>query len=272
MAKVIAENFRESELNTVLTARRCERYALLERLKLLLQNDKRIAAAWSIDSNKEEDDLSGIDLQVVVYDEYINEFCNIQYEYVSQIGEMILQQEMRTDRYVCLAVLYEGYYGPQQANYTWISLSNAYVPANAKVVLNRENITRAGESLQAPYVMNADKPLDTIVEKVNHFWLAQMADAVYVARCPNSTESNLYETQTNLLNDIVTFLGDGHGTSVNLYHNNPVQKLRILRNFHRVMMPLMADIEGQGGDMPWGIIPASIRFITLMETVVTARN
>src|SRR3989442_185935 len=74
---------------------RAERDALLQRATDLLRDDPRVVAAWLFGSlgRGHEDDLSDLDLWVVVGDEWIDTFIGERRPYASQLGPPLLLVE-----------------------------------------------------------------------------------------------------------------------------------------------------------------------------------
>src|SRR5437588_6286399 len=79
----------------LLETRRAEREALLQRVVALLKADERVCAAWLFGSlgRGTADDLSDLDLWVVVADERIKEIVAAQRDYVARLGEPLLIEE-----------------------------------------------------------------------------------------------------------------------------------------------------------------------------------
>ena len=100
MSKVLAETAADEEMSKALLGRRAEREALLARITQTLGSDDRIAAAWLFGSvgRGEADDLSDLDLRVVVFDEHIESICQGRQAYTAQMGEAVLFGEAPQNR------------------------------------------------------------------------------------------------------------------------------------------------------------------------------
>ncbi|MFL7869740.1 MAG: nucleotidyltransferase domain-containing protein, partial [Anaerolineales bacterium] len=72
-----------------------ERQLLLDRIVSFLEKDPRIVAAWLFGSlgRAEYDDLSDIDIWIVIADEFIQEISQLRRQFVSQIGVPLLVVE-----------------------------------------------------------------------------------------------------------------------------------------------------------------------------------
>src|SRR5437868_5689604 len=108
----------------LLVTRRAERAALLQRAIALLKADERVCAAWLFGSlgRGDADDLSDLDLWVVVEDEHIEEIVAARRDYVARLAEPLLMEEAPQNAPAgggYLLALYGGDGGPHQVDWYW---------------------------------------------------------------------------------------------------------------------------------------------------------
>ncbi|HUZ01769.1 MAG TPA: hypothetical protein VMU89_15575 [Thermomicrobiaceae bacterium] len=102
-----------------LRVRRDERQALLDRAVEMLAADRRVAAAWLVGSLGRDaaDDLSALDLWVVVEDDHMAAIAADRRAFAARIGRPVLVQEAPRNAPpggAYLLVLYHGEAGSQQ--------------------------------------------------------------------------------------------------------------------------------------------------------------
>lgn len=125
-----------------LQIRRDERAALLQRALEVLREDRRVVAAWLFGSlgRGDADDLSDIDLWVVVSDEHMEAVHSTRREYVGSLGEPILIEEAPQNAPsggAYLLVLYGGVAGPHQVDWYWQPQSSAFIPQDTRLLFDR---------------------------------------------------------------------------------------------------------------------------------------
>ena len=274
MPKILAETFPDGKTAGALRARRAERDALMGRLTKLIEGDDRIAAAWLFGSvgRGDADDLSDLDLRVVVRDEHIDEVCAGRKAYAGQAGEAVLVQEAPQNRPAggaFLLTLYAGEFGPQEVDWTWEPLSGACLWPRTRILLNRAGLSRIGEMPWGYQPKPECSALEQAVRRVNDFWAMLLIVAKYAARSPHEEQMGLVNMAVQPLRDVSEYLGLAPRYVMGELpsHVRPEEKIRLLRGLADQMQGLMPAAEARGGQMPWSILTSADHFFALIEAV-----
>ena len=270
MSKVIAEDFTDSR-TAALLARRAERAELLERITRLLENDARVAAAWVFGSagRGDEDDLSDIDLRVIVADEHIAAICAGRQAYAAQAGETVLFQEAPQNRPAggaFLLTLYAGEFGPQEVDWTWQPQTGACLWPQTRVLLNRVGLL-PGEMPWGYQPRPEQTPLEEAIQRVGSFWAMLLIVAKYAARSPWEEVMGLIGMAVQPLREVSEFVGAASVYTMDTLppHGQPREKIRLLRGIAAQMEAVMPAVEARGGVVPWAVVPDASRFFALVE-------
>ena len=274
MSRILAETADNEELKQALLGRRAEREALLARITADLEGDDRIAAAWLFGSmgRGEADDLSDLDLRVIVYDEQIAGLCETRQVYTAQMGEAVLVGEApqnRPDGGAFLLTLYAGEFGPQEVDWTWQPLSGACLWPGTRLLLNRAGLT-LGDMPWGYQPRPAQTPLEEAVQRVSNFWAMLLIIAKYAARTPNEDAMDLVGMSVQPLREVSEYLGltPRYVMETLPMHGRPEEKVRLLRDLAGQMEALMPTVEARGGAVPWAAVPHAHRFLDLVEAVM----
>ncbi|HYP39701.1 MAG TPA: nucleotidyltransferase domain-containing protein [Chloroflexia bacterium] len=167
----------------LLQIRREERAALLQRAIEVLTDDARVVAAWLFGSlgRGDADDLSDIDLWVVVSDEHIDAIRATRREYARSLGEPILIDEAPQNAPpggAYLLALYGGVAGPHQVDWYWQPQSSARVPQDTRVLFDRAGI----QSAEPPLAMTTEARAEAATGKCAFFWVMANITAKKIAR------------------------------------------------------------------------------------------
>jgi len=273
MSRVMAETTADAGTKNALQTRRAEREALLARIVRTLEEDDRVAAAWLFGSagRGEADDLSDLDLRVIVSDEHIGSLCESRQAYAGQVGEGVLFQEAPQNRPAggaFLLALYEGEFGPQEVDWTWQPLSGACLWPQTRVLLNRAGLT-PGEMPWGYQPRPGQTPLEEAVQRVNSFWAMLLIVAKYAARSPHEEAMGLIGMSVQPLREVSEYLGLPPRYSIETLpqQSRPEEKLRLLRGLAGQMEALMPAVEARGGSVPWAAVPHAHRFLDLVEAI-----
>ena len=273
MSKVLAETTAGEETRTALFGRRAEREALLARITQKLDGDDRIAAAWLFGSagRGEADDLSDLDLRVIVFDEHIGGICARRQAYTAQAGEAVLFAEAPQNRPAggaFLLTLYAGEFGPQEVDWTWQPRSGACLWPGTRLLLNRAVLTQ-GEMPWGYQPRPEQTALEEAVQRVCNFWAMLLIIAKYAARTPDEDTMGLIGMSVQPLREVSEFLGQTPRYLMESLppHGQPEEKVRLLRALAGQMEALMPAVEAQGGSVPWAIVPHARRLLDLVEAV-----
>ena len=273
MSMVLAEKTADERTRNALRTRRAERAGLLARITRLLENDARVAAAWVFGSvgRGEEDDLSDIDLRVIVADDHVAEICAGRQEYAAQAGEVALFQEAPQNRPAggaFLLTLYAGEFGPQEVDWTWQPQTGACLWPQTRVLLNRAELL-PGEMPWGYQPRPEQTPLEEAAERVGSFWAMLLIVAKYAARSPWEETMGLIGMPTQLLREVSEFVGVAPTYALDTLppHRQPREKVRLLRDLAARMEALMPAVEARGGAVPWAVVLHAHRFFALVEAV-----
>ncbi len=274
MSKVLAETAADGETKKALLGRRAERGALLDKITQMLEGDARIAAAWLFGSvgRGEADDLSDLDLRVIVFDEHIEAICQGRQAYTAQVGEAVLFGEAPQNRPVggaFLLTLYAGEFGPQEVDWTWEPLSGACLWPGTRLLLNRAGLSRQGEMPWGYQPRPPQSPLEEAAQRVSSFWAMLLIIAKYAARSPGEEQMGLVGMAVQPLREVSEYLGlpPRYVMETLPPHGRPEGKLRLLRDLADEMEVLMPAVEARGGEMPWAVLPHARCFLDLVEAI-----
>jgi predicted nucleotidyltransferase len=260
----------------LLKARRAERETLLRRLTELLEADPRVGAAWLFGSlaRGDADDLSDIDLWVVVSDEHIAEVVAARREYVSQLGEPLLIEEAPQNAPVSgayLLVLYPGEAGPQQVDWYWQPRSDARVPQKVRVLFNRAGVQT--ETPNEPY--SERERTEAATAQVVFFWAMCNITAKKIARRQPWAAIEMLSMIGQVLDEVRWMVGKASAQPSHGYEGTqpppvqPGEQLVLLRAMAREMSALMPLVAAPGMPMPSGGAIAQIdRFFGLVESII----
>lgn len=169
--------------DNVLRLRYVERQQWLARMTQLLWADRTLAAAWLAGSlgRGDEDDLSDIDLWVIVADTFISGVLSNPHGFVGRFEKPILleaapQNAPPGGAYVL--ALYARETGPLQVDWYWQQVSDARIPPDARLLFDRVGIRSA--DLPVPPV-GAERA-ELLAAKVAFQWAMLSIAAKKVAR------------------------------------------------------------------------------------------
>jgi hypothetical protein len=112
-------------------------------------------------------------------------------------------------------------------------------------------------------------PLEQAVRGVNFFWSMLLIIAKYACRNPWEESMGLLFLPVNAFAEVRKYLQMPPFAMEDIPpHPEPADKLRILRDLAKKMLPMMAAMEARGGEMPWDIAPAAIRYISVIEAII----
>jgi predicted nucleotidyltransferase len=194
----------------LLRQRAAERDALVERAVDLLNDDRRVVAAWLYGSlgRGTQDQLSDVDLWVVVQDEYIDEVRRECREYVAGLGNPLVIVEAPQNappNGAFLTVLYEGRVaGPQHVDWTWQGVSAASLPSDAKILLRRVELSSRPPTPEAP-----EDRAGAASHEMAYFWMMVLVAAKYAVRGRLWEVVNLLSAVRHALDRATWLLGAG---------------------------------------------------------------
>lgn len=265
-----------------LETRRAEREALSGRLQALLEREARVTAAWFYGSvgRGDEDDLSDLDVRVVVADEHMDAVRAQKREFVAQVGMPLLLQEAPQNAPAGGAFLlscYDGQEGPQEIDWTWQPQSLAFIPAETRLILDRVGLPRSAPphvpQIDAFPVEDTRSPerryRDQTYNLTSFFWAMLSTQAKFVARAPWDGGMGFLEMLRNATQDARGLVdlprcyvyGDPPSLA------RPEEKVGMLRELASGMEELMPQLVRRGGEVCSVAVPRVHRFLDLVESI-----
>jgi len=257
-----------------LPVRRADRQALLDRTIDVLVADQRVVAAWLTGSlgRGVADDLSDLDLWVVIQDEQMASIAADPAAFARQIAQPLLIQEAPWNAPAdgaYLLVLYPGQAGPQQVDWYWQPQAHARVPLDARVLFDHSGVAKAVVA-----AASLDQAARRAAELVMTFWAMSFITAKKIARGEVWTAVKMLSTMQLELDELRAILEDRwDGTPYRDPRAGELpatrrQQLEWLRDTVETMRPLMATVARWGGDVPTAAFNDIEHFFDLVETLL----
>ncbi len=266
----------DAVVHAQLKAHRLERDALLQRAQTVLEQDARVSAAWLFGSlgRGDADDLSDIDLFIIVADEHQAEMVANRYAYMVQLGEPLLILEAPQNwppGAVYNMALYLGASGPHQVDWYWQRQSAARVPTEIQLLLDRVNLPQADGPTRFDYAPVPPRPPEEVAtQDVNSFWVMLLIAAKYIVRTTGKARTDMLQWPLRPLRAVAQFVGQPAplSTAPELSPADPAAKLSVLRTYAAVMETLMPQVVTHGGRVPIAIVPQAYRYLAFIEAIV----
>jgi len=258
---------------------RAERDELLHRIQQVLNNDDRVRAAWLWGSvgRDEADELSDLDVWIVVADEYLDEVAAQRRTYVAQIGAPLVIVDAPQNAPIngaYLLAVYASDIGPHQVDWYWQAQSAACVPPDAHLLLERVTLPHSdtGPSFPGTQKPPQRSALEQITHTIHFFWAMLPIVAKYIARSPTEKQIELLDLVQHPLTEVQTFLDisasvaqDEDIRSV----SEPVQKLDLLRAYVTKMETMLPSTAAHGVAIPEATIVSQVRrYLDLVEAKI----
>jgi predicted nucleotidyltransferase len=259
-----------------LRQRRVEREELLQRVTGLLEGDERVVAAWLFGSlgRGNEDDLSDLDLWVVVGDDFCDEMVAERHEYVTRLGEALLIEEAPQNAPPgggYLLVLYGGQAGPHQVDWYWQSRSDAQRPPDTRLLFDKAGIPTA----TPPEPRTQQERAQTAANLVAFFWAMVNIAAKKIARRQAWDALAMVTRIWSALAQVKEIVGSNALSSIT--HRDfppgpppvePAGQLALLREIAREMEALTPELKALGVDVPSEAIPSIYDFLDLAAAII----
>lgn len=258
-----------------LKIRLAEREAVLQRIVKQLADDDRVVAAWLYGSlgRNASDELSDIDVRIIVADPYCEAMNAERQAYVSRIGPLLLMQEAPHNAPpggAFLLVMYPGSVGPIHVDWTWQPQSSAVVPSDARVLFDR-----IGLPIEASLARPEGQSLaDSLTERSVFFWMMIQVAAKKIARRQSwAAVVVLYYAQDALQHvKWLVNLADSPVWRENRRTDpvpaQPADQMALVRALAYEMDTLTTRIADLGGQAPAGVIPLAYRFLDLIDSMI----
>ncbi len=242
------------------------REAMLGRIVETLQQDERFTAAWLAGSyaRGEQDDLSDLDLRIVVAEPYIEQFCAVPWEsavakttperlaFVSQFGNpgIVWESKSWVAENSCFILTLD--------EHTGLHIDWVFVPqANARQ--ERESVVlfdKAGIPVEpAPEPESQEQRAIAASDKVGFFWMIAASCIKYLIRSDLSRFHILLDWLHNSLYEVKSIL-DGIPEASLQYHRGAKlvltreEQIAALRDLCHRMLALMPEVVQLGGYIP----------------------
>jgi predicted nucleotidyltransferase len=257
--------------NLTLSTFQSEREALQKQIAEDLQKDKRIVAAWLFGSlgRDDADELSDIDIWVVVADEHIQDVIDHRQQYVARIKKPAFyveapQNAPQDGGY--LMAYYNTRTGPHQIDWYWQPQSLAYIPAETVVLFDRIGLPHHDQPIKFPNRDPVKEITETPLHFISYFWAMLLITAKYAMRQPEVEEMNLLPYVSYPLHKTQQIL-DLTPTVIHMPQATCREKLAILRHLADEMCGLMPRIASQGNAIPDEAPKAVYKYLDLIEEV-----
>ena len=167
-----------------------EREAWLAEMVVQLEADERVDAAWLFGSlgRDDADELSDVDLFVIVNDTDFDTFVARRYDFLAQVAQPVLILEAPQNwppGGVYNMALYPGTSGPHQVDCYWVRRSAARLPTETRLLFDRIGLPRQDSPTRFDYAPVPERtPEEVLTQNVNSFWVMWLIACKYIARYP----------------------------------------------------------------------------------------
>lgn len=254
-----------------------ERKILLDRLKRLLLSDQRIAASWLAGSlgRGAGDELSDLDLWVVVKDEFISQMVSLRRDYAAQIGSPALFVDAPQNAPLgggYLAVGYEAPAAPHLVDWYWQPHSRAFLPGHIGLLFDRAGLVRQDASPRFSNRRAPDELLNSPDHFISFFWMMLLIAAKYVCRRSAETDALLdilrapFRQAADFLELSDSNLPTGDAPLPDFPAGKDFrERLHFLCQSAEGMRGFMAKISLMGYAVPDQIVPGALRYLDLVD-------
>ncbi len=274
---VLAEQFPHSAVANALWEHRADRDALLASLLAFLQADPRVRAAWLWGSfgRNEADDLSDLDLWIVIAEESSSAFGLSVRRYAEQTGSFISGAEKPH-----LGPLGGGYFGSlHEGRHGLLHLDCYWQPQSAEVVVPEHAVLleRLAEPalpfplLSVPHIPNRIQGETEVENGLGFAWLMFSIAAKYLARDPNSDLGLMLYAREGL-EKAIALLGQSDALTLDWsVPDVPLAKSERLRRLVSVADQAAEAANAQGLSISLRNAPCLFRYLDMVEAVLTGR-
>jgi len=248
-----------------------ERDALLGGIEGTLRSDPRIAAAWLFGSlgRRDEDDLSDLDLWVVVQDSHIADIVVGRRVETARVMEPLFvveapQNAPRDGAY--LAACCDAPIAPHLVDWYWQPASQASIPRGTRLLFDRVGLPRSPDATPGGAVITEPiSEVEAANRSIRFCWMMLMIAAKHAARSRNAPDMPLLRYALGALNDVRLF------ANVTVVQEAPTAiasaagKLAVLRASAADLDRLLPLAAARGAEVPRGVAAAVERYFTLAE-------
>ncbi|MHB8624890.1 MAG: nucleotidyltransferase domain-containing protein [Aggregatilineales bacterium] len=257
--------------------RRAERDTLLARMVALLSADPRVCAAWLFGSlgRGDEDDLSDIDVWVIVDDEHAEAVKAARREFVTKIAEPLLIEEAPHNAppdgaYLC--VLYPGQSGPHAIDWYWQPHTVAQFPSGCRLLFDRVGIP----AVPPEKPMSSNEHAAAVSERADFFWVMVNVAAKTIARRQSWAALGHITAIRFALGEVRWHVGISATRPdyklVKRYADSPPMlpsdQLALVRRMAHEMEALLPNITALGGEARNAVVAPTLAFLDHVELLL----
>ncbi len=258
--------------NVKLSTFQSEREALQRQIIEDLQNDPRIVAVWLFGSlgRNDADELSDIDIWVVVADEHIQDIVEQRQQVVARIKKPAFyveapQNAPQDGGY--LMAYYDMPTGPHQVDWYWQPQSLAYIPTETLVLFDRIGLPHHDQPVEFPDREPVKEIVETPVHFISYFWAMLLITAKYIVRKSESEEMKLLPYVLQPFHKAERLLGQSP-TAIDMSQTTRREKLAVLRHLGDEMNELMLEMVARGTAVPDEAPAVVYKYLDLIEEVL----
>jgi hypothetical protein len=276
-------------LRDVLQLRHEERARLFQRVRVGVEADAYVAAAWLHGScaRGDADALSDLDVTVVVDDDALDAIAGgpsrpVDYSHVldsprgrwiRQIAEPLLLLEAPQNAPAggaFLTTFFAGKAGPQQVDWEWLPRSTARLPRGSVLLFDRARMSEAtGPTTEGrPELLPDRTPYEVAAHAVPWFWATVLWNAKHAARYPGDTQMLMVGSTVRAVHDVEQFVDpDTASPADEPVVEHPHDRLRILLDLIDRMDRLTATPSPLCADLPSEVAPQVRAYVRLAQAI-----
>jgi predicted nucleotidyltransferase len=278
-----------SPVEKLLEIRRNERQHLLERIIALLENDERVVAAWLGGSlgRKAADDLSDLDLWVVVADQYCQTICTDRQNYVAAVQTETTKPILKLESPfnappggAYLLVFYAGIAGPQHVDWYWQPQSKAHLSRQTLLLFDKVGLPTIDSS--SPFAnleqLSLAECIEQVTTRTSFFWAMLNITAKKIAREEVVNAVNMLTMLEVSIAEVCWYMAgkrirpsyEDIKTESSLIPLEPTAQIHYLQKLAKDMETLTPSLLELGAtSIPSETISQIMLFVGLAEQVVT---
>lgn len=257
-----------------LAAHQAEREAWLAQTLVQLQGDPRVDAAWLFGSlgRGDADELSDVDLFVIVNDADFDALVARRYDFLAQVAEPLLILEAPQNwppGGVYNMALYPGTSGPHQVDWYWVRRSAAQLPTETRLLFDRICLPRQDSPTHFDYAPVLERtPEEILTQNVNSFWVMWLIACKYIARYPWKDRLGVMQWVPYHLRAIAALVDAPLALpETEPPHPSPTEKIARLHELAGLVEPLLPSVLARGGRVPTQIAPFVQRYLALVDAI-----
>lgn len=250
------------QVDRSLALRRAERDQLLQSTLKRLEADKRVSAVWLTGSmgRGTHDDLSDIDLRIIVPDSHMEEVASERMLFVGDPLLVVEAPQNAPPGGAYMLAMFAGYFGPQYLDLSWQPQSTAETPGDVRVLFDRME----PRDMEPVTYAHAQPRAETVQTQIVFFWAMAPIAAKYIARHDVESTGRMLK----LLEDTLERVGIEPSRGEKIADSaQPAEQLRSLRQMCADMESAMPRVDPGSDRAPR--VTAQVRiFLDLVEQML----